>query len=229
MSKHNFDIALLRNDDQREWNNLYIKLRGMLQSKSFTNQKEFVEDVFQDMIIILREKMPILNTTKDIINLAYAIYRIHLLEYNRVNLKFAKKQYVQTEDGFEEQTPDLVGCDINDVEIQENAEQLQIDLDALKRKFEAMKLKANSNNQILGVDLFNFYLAYTSEHTIPLEDLCKQFGFKNPIYLNNTNKFVQKELGLAKPIKKASTPLEETLNKKLKYQAKYRKLKKEQK
>jgi len=223
MNKYNFDIEKLRADDQREWSNLYTKLHGMIKSQSFTKKEVFNEDIFQDSILILKNKMFSLNTTKDIINFFYATMRIQTLSANRVDNKFSKNAYIQTDEGnYDILTPDHISSPLNNQEQEHEQEQLQFDLNALKLKFEEIKKMANNGNQIKHIDLYDFYLKYATEHSITVPDLCEQFGIKNPVYLSNLNVWVQKALGLKKPVKKAKRPIEELLKIKSKTSAKYR-------
>ena len=209
MSKHNFEIELLKAGNQAAWSSLYSKLKGIFRSKSFAEKKELDEDLFQEMFIILHSKIDIINSDNELINLSYSIFRNQSITEYKKNARFANRQYTQEDGMSSELTPDQIGGEISEQEAQHEQEQLEYDFEVLKNRFEQVKSTLNKNNLIKKIDLVELYIDYLDDHTLSIEEICKKHNIASPQAFWNINKHIKKSFGLSKSITKGVKPSSE--------------------
>ena len=206
---HTFNLDLLRIDDRKEWQSFYNKLRGMLQAKSFTTNQPFNEDIYNDAIIVVRDKLQNVHSTSDLINLTYRIYLNQLMNFYNNRAKFSGRLFIETEKGYLELQPDNIPSHISNIEEEHDKEQFEIDLELLKERFKAIQEDMNGNNHAKYIDLYQLYLDYVTDHTTSLEEICYHYGINSTTAFRYLNLEMQKKFNLKKPIKKASKPFDE--------------------
>jgi hypothetical protein len=203
MSKYKYDIEKLKSNDQREWKLFYSQIKLMIRSKEYMKANEFDEDIFDDMMLEMIDKVKVYKEGDNIINLCFAIYRNLKANARKKVTKFIKREYIQDDNGLmcELQPDHLSSGDLNEQEETEKEEYIKINFEIIKQKLIKFQEKERPDSFAKKIDLLAFYLDYVDSEEMLIE-LVEKYDLNSVQNVTNLNKKLTKFFGGIPNLKK---------------------------